>query len=236
MDGCPHHVIFFMVSFSPRKRLMVALLLFLVAASATLPLLGPENATLVDLSLQVSNLLGTPIFLGLHSNRNVAAPRTAVIVGAPLVSPDVFIDFDDQTFSTFAPLTNQYAALGVVFNPNTPAWFVDTFYSGAFPNAVGQSAMNFDQTSGVINFPVMLTFPSPVSGVTFAVVTNPGTTVFSSYLGATLVETFTAPTGYTGDFFGFTNSNFDSIVIDSCALTFRVCFLFFLLCLESCFF
>ena len=92
--------------------------------------------------------------------------------------------------------------------------FVSNSYGGAFPNMSGSVIANFDNNS-IITTPTFINFSTSESDVAFAYVSNPGTTTFSSFLGGTLVESATVGTGYDGHFFGFINSAFDSIRIDS---------------------
>ncbi len=57
-------------------------------------------------------------------------------------------------------------------------------------------------------------FVNAVSDAVFAIVTNPGTSIPTSYLGASQVETATFSTSTDGQFIGFTNSLFDRILIE----------------------
>jgi hypothetical protein len=59
-------------------------------------------------------------------------------------------------------------------------------------------------------------FSGPVSGAAFNFVTTGGDTIFTAFLGADMVEEFTAVTGEANDnFYGFTGISFDRIHIDT---------------------
>lgn len=92
--------------------------------------------------------------------------------------------------------------------------YVSNSYSGVFPNMTNSVIANFFPCCTT---PTSFSFSSTLSDIAFAFVSNPGTSIFSAYLGATLVESFSAGTGYFGDFYGFTGIAFDSIVIDTSA-------------------
>lgn len=87
--------------------------------------------------------------------------------------------------------------------------FVSNGYSGAFPNMSGSVIANFYPCC---TSPTQLTFSSQLSEVAFAFVSNPQSYTFDAYLGATLVDSFTIGTNYSGDFYGFTGVTFDKIV------------------------
>lgn len=93
--------------------------------------------------------------------------------------------------------------------------YVSNSYSGVFPNMTNSVIANFFNTC--CTTPTGFSFSSTLSDIAFAFVSNPGTSIFSAYLGATLVESFSAGTGNGGDFYGFTGIAFDSIVIDTSA-------------------
>ena len=93
--------------------------------------------------------------------------------------------------------------------------FVSSGYSGAFLNMSNDVISNFGGDPFSITTPTFINFSTPESDVAFAYVSNPGTTTFSSFLAGNLVESAIVNTGYEGHFFGFTNSAFDSIRIDS---------------------
>lgn len=87
--------------------------------------------------------------------------------------------------------------------------YVTTFYSGVFPNMSGSVIANF---GACCTSPTQLTFSSQLAEVAFAFVSNPQSYTFAAYLGATLVDSFTIATNYSGDFYGFTGVTFDNIV------------------------
>jgi len=143
---------------------------------------------------------------------------SACLIAAP--SQAAFIDntsgltgtFTTQTFNTNAgsgtAAANQFA--GMTFGAGN---YVDNAYNGAYPNMQGSVIDNFG--SGVEVNPTVIDFSSIMSSVAFAFVSNPGTSIFSAYLGSTLVESDTVATGYGGNFYGFTGIDFNSIRINA---------------------
>ncbi|WP_075794229.1 PEP-CTERM sorting domain-containing protein [Massilia putida] len=93
-----------------------------------------------------------------------------------------------------------------------PGDYISNDYAGSFANMNGSVIANFYPCCTAST---SFTFNAPVSDVAFAFVTNPGTSMFSAYLGSTLVETFTAATGYSGTYYGFENTVFDTVRIDT---------------------
>ena len=91
---------------------------------------------------------------------------------------------------------------------------VNTEYGGSFPHMESSVIANFYPCCTALT---SFKFGSAVSDVAFAFVTNPGTTTFSTYLGNTLVESFSAATDYSGNYYGFTNSLFDTVFINTSA-------------------
>ncbi|WP_332854466.1 PEP-CTERM sorting domain-containing protein [Duganella sp. S19_KUP01_CR8] len=98
---------------------------------------------------------------------------------------------------------------GVTFGAGN---YVTGAYDGTFPNMVGTVLSNF---SPCCTTPTTMTFASNLSGAAFNYVSNDGESTFTAYLGATQVASFTATTGYGGEFYGFQNVVFNSIKIDS---------------------
>ena len=127
--------------------------------------------------------------------------------------------FTTETFDTNAgdstPAANQFA--GLTFGTGD---FVSNLFDGVYPNMTGSVIANFTSfegcgITGICITPTFINFSSIMSDVAFAFVTDPGTSTFSAYLGANLVESATANTDYGGNFYGFTGIAFDSIRIDS---------------------
>jgi hypothetical protein len=126
--------------------------------------------------------------------------------------------FTTETFNTntgdSTPAGSQFT--GLTFGPEN---FVSDLFDGAFPNITGSVIANFTILGcgepGNCITPTFINFSSIMSDVAFAFVSNPGTSIFSAYLGANPVESFNANTDYAGDFYGFTGISFDSIRIDS---------------------
>ena len=126
--------------------------------------------------------------------------------------------FTTETFDTnngdSTPAGSQFT--GLTFGPEN---FVSDLFDGAFPNITGSVIANFTILGcgepGNCITPTFINFSSIMSDVAFAFVSDPGTSIFSAYLGANPVESFTANTDYNGDFYGFTGIAFDSIRIDS---------------------
>ena len=124
--------------------------------------------------------------------------------------------FTTETFDTSGAVAGSLAASqfsGLFFDTNL---YVNPDYGGKIPNMLGNSLGNFyDPYGNCCMSSTSFSFSSVVSNVAFAFASNPGTSTFSAYLGQTLVESFSAATGYDGSFYGFTGIAFDSIKIDS---------------------
>ena len=79
-----------------------------------------------------------------------------------------------------------------------------------YPNMSGNSIIN--EAEWISTF----SFLGPVSGAAFNFVTTGGDVIFTAFLGADMVEQFTALTGIENDnFYGFTGISFDRIHIDT---------------------
>ncbi|WP_229205229.1 MULTISPECIES: PEP-CTERM sorting domain-containing protein [unclassified Duganella] len=115
---------------------------------------------------------------------------------------------------TFTSGLSDWSAAGSNFNGVTfgDGNYVTDDYDGSFPNINGTAIVNFFPCCTT---PTTLTFSSNLSGAAFNFVSNPGTSTFTAYLGATAVASFTTWTGYGGEFYGFQNIVFNSIRIDS---------------------
>ena len=79
-----------------------------------------------------------------------------------------------------------------------------------YPNLSGNSIVNAAEWTSEFSF------SGPVSGAAFNFVSTGGDTIFTAFLGADMVEEFTAVTGEANDnFYGFTGIVFDRIHIDT---------------------
>jgi hypothetical protein len=124
------------------------------------------------------------------------------------------IHFDEVSVAAGDSVTNQYQSLGATFTgwyQNTPGGPLGNI---GVPNVDGYSLENFlpSQSHGPTQY---IDFNSPVSDAVFALGTQPGHAVITSYLANVPVETVTVSTGLSNasDIYGFTNSLFDSISI-----------------------
>lgn len=113
----------------------------------------------------------------------------------------------DSALPEGAAAANNFA--GVTFGAGN---FVTAAYSGTFPNMAGTVVGNFFPCCTT---PTTMTFAANLSGAAFNYVSNDGDSTFTAYLGATQVASFTATTGYGGQFYGFQNVVFNSIKIDT---------------------
>lgn len=134
------------------------------------------------------------------------------------------VTFDELgTLTVDQPINNQFSAFGVSVSSPSGVFANSQGASGLFNGSNGFNGNyigNFQwNSSSVIDAPdpnfVTFQFASTVSAATLAVISNLGASAtFSSFSGATLVETFTIPlVAGAGNFYGFQNSAFDRIVI-----------------------
>ena len=137
-----------------------------------------------------------------------AAQATPYQAPTGLAAPGQTIAFDEFGLPEGTAVTNQYASLGVSF----AGVFNTSAFDGAFPNISGSELADFNG-SCPCGPAVTISFAAPVTDAVFAFVSNTGNSTFTSYLGGTMVESASLGTGYDGQFAGFTNSRFDSIVV-----------------------
>ena len=131
-----------------------------------------------------------------------------------LASPGATIDFSEVVLPQDTPLGASFAAYGVTFSN----LFYDTSYNGSFPNTSGAAAVNFTGNGAGILNPFSINFLTAVTEAAFALVTQPSATptVIQTFLAGTLVESQNVfanlidPT----NFYGFTGSSFDQIVVN----------------------
>jgi hypothetical protein len=153
--------------------------------------------------MRLANLLSAAAVLGASA---MAHADNIVAAGSGL----------SGTYSTetFTSALSEGSAAGSTFSGVTfgAGNYVTDFYDGGYPNMNGTVIANFFPCCTT---PTTLTFSSNLSGAAFNFVSNPGESTFTAYLGATAVASFTAATGYGGEFYGFQNVVFNSIRIDS---------------------
>ena len=118
---------------------------------------------------------------------------------------DVTIGFDEVALTDGTPVTNQFAGLGVTFSQaltydNTVSTRPN-FSGAAFSNPAGQAfSILFSQT---------------VSSASAAITANSGGATFTSLLNGVEVEGFSTSLDLAeNNFYGFTGSLFDEILID----------------------
>ena len=146
-----------------------------------------------------------------------AANATPLNNSTGLASPADTITFSEVPLAGGTPLDANYAALGATFS----TLYYDTFYAGDFPNTSGPDATNFAGGCGVGSEGSCTTFTidfaTPVTDAAFVLVTNSSATpsVIESFLGGNLVESQTvfSSLSNTNDFYGFTGSLFDQIIV-----------------------
>ncbi|MGH8615384.1 MAG: PEP-CTERM sorting domain-containing protein [Gammaproteobacteria bacterium] len=126
-----------------------------------------------------------------------------------LTAPDVTITWNEVVLRQASPITNEYAAFGIAFAPNT------VFYNtqpGFFPTDPHAANFDFADHQSVLT---SMFFTGPVIAAAFNFITNPGTTMFTALLSNSLIETFNAATDLSGTtlthFYGFNGIIFDEI-------------------------
>jgi hypothetical protein len=129
-----------------------------------------------------------------------------------IASPARTITFSELVFDNNTSITLQYSSQGATFSPNlyyNPSG-VNAYNS--VPNISGSYLGNF--YPGYVD-PFNINFSMVQDSAAFVLGTNPGTTTFNAYLGATLVDSFSAATSHSqnNDYYGFTGISFDRIEI-----------------------
>lgn len=139
-----------------------------------------------------------------------AVPSHASLYQGPtgLTVPGTTITFDEFAVGNGTAVTTQYASLGATF----AGLYNTNRYNGAFPNVSGSELVDFNG-SCPCGPTIQINFTAPVTDAVFVFVSNPGTSTFTSYLGATEIESASLGTGSDGQFAGFTNSLFDTIIV-----------------------
>jgi hypothetical protein len=133
-----------------------------------------------------------------------------------ITDPTQVITFDEFTFPTGTPITNQYASLGATFSPglcyNVQPIFFPTASLGSFSCSGGAGGGNN-----------AIFFDGPVTGAAVALQSNPETTTFTALLDGVTVDTFSTGTNlsvlpdltHASDFYGFDNEVFDELLIQN---------------------
>ena len=124
-----------------------------------------------------------------------------------LSSPQTTITFDEFSIPNNTVVTNQYQSLGAIFTPNL---YQTPQPSGGFPNISGGNLGNF---SPVID-PFFINFSLDQTDVAFAMVTNPGTSTFTSLLNSIIAESVSFATNTTSPNWYVFNGAFDQIRVD----------------------
>ena len=130
-----------------------------------------------------------------------------------LASPDITLTFNEVDIRVGTPITNQYAPFGIASTTNL--FFTTDGIPIGLPHIGGARLNNFPVNTGPFLTPFSITFTQPLTGVAFAMITNPGISGFDALLDGGLVATADTPTDLTStnNFFGFTNITFDRIVV-----------------------
>jgi hypothetical protein len=129
-----------------------------------------------------------------------------------LTSPTETIDFTEVPLADGTALTNQFAAYGVTFSN---LWYSTVYDFGT--SIVAPEAANFSIGCPCVN-PYSIFFSTPQTDVAFGLVTNSGdNTTITALLGGSVVDSFTATTDLSGNFFGFTglSGGFDQIQLST---------------------
>lgn len=158
-----------------------------------------KSRTLVSTLALIASTLAVPAFATPIQSSTAPTSTAGTTINFNLAVPNA------------TPLTSQYS--GVSFS----GLLQNNDFDGAFPNVVGGGAANFVDGLANITGPGSINFSNVVNSAYFNFVSNPGTTVFSTFLNGVPVETAFLSTGYNGAFTGFQNSAFNSLRIDATA-------------------
>ena len=140
-----------------------------------------------------------------------AAQAASLTNTTGLTNPTQTINFNEVSLGEGEKVTDQFSSLGVSFTN----LYNTTLYNGSFPNIGGNSLGNFPDPYGTfIEGPFSIKFNTNQSAAAFAMVSNPGTSIFTALLNGAVVETFNAVTEYSGNFYGFTDILFDEILVN----------------------
>lgn len=133
-------------------------------------------------------------------------------------SPGQVITFDEFTFATGTPITNQFSSLGASFSPNMYYNVQPVF----FPTA---SLASFSPATNVSVF-----FNQNVTAAAVALQSNTEATTFTAKLNGSVVESFTTTTTlsvlpsltHASDFYGFEGIVFDELRIENASQLFQI--------------
>lgn len=176
--------------------------------------------------LTLSTLITCPLILMSPNQRYLLAGGLAIL-GTPafgavinlsatgLAAPVRTLTFSEVSIADTAPVTNEFAALGVIFSPNL---YYRTGDNPAWPNISGPNLRSGDPI--VNNF--SLNFDQPLTGAAFAAIASPATpTTFTARLNGIPVESFDSSVSIDNpnSFFGFEGIIFDEIQVAYAAET-----------------
>jgi hypothetical protein len=127
-----------------------------------------------------------------------------------LINPSQSITFNELPLAEGEQVTNQFSSLGVTFTN----LYNTTLYNGEYHHVAGNSLVNFRES---VNGPFSIKFNTNQSAAAFTLVTNHGISTLTALLNGVVVEKFNADTTTfptdPGNFYGFTDINFDEILI-----------------------
>ena len=157
-------------------------------------------------------LASMPFVLLLASSSAHASFINAASTG--IASPTTTITFDEVVLPFQTVITNQYSSYGVSFSPYA---VYEASEVGNLGGLQGHYVGNFFPGGSALQVESIV-FSAPVSGATFALFTQSGTTSFKAYFQNNLVEEMTVSTGTgglftgtNGKYYGFENITFDRI-------------------------
>ena len=152
-------------------------------------------------------LLGIAVVLILASS----AFATPFNNSTGLATPHTTILFSELGLPADTVITNQYAGLGATFSPllyQNPQGFPS-------PNidTTPDSVSNFSFSGGATQTVFSIHFGSVLTEAAFAMITNPGTSLFEALLGGSVVDSgsFGTSFGSPQNFYGFSGLAFDEI-------------------------
>ncbi|MGM9480736.1 hypothetical protein ACS5PN_06055 [Roseateles sp. NT4] len=129
--------------------------------------------------------------------------------GTGLASPQQVVDFESVPLTGNQPVTQQFAALGLVFE----SAYANADMGSPFENISGNRIGNFQWGIPALET-FAIHFAAPLSAAAWATGTSNGaTSYFEAYLHGQLVESATAPTSLSDpvNFYGFTGIVFDEL-------------------------
>lgn len=129
--------------------------------------------------------------------------------GSGITNPEHTVTFSEVSLTSGAVLTNQLAAYGVTFS--------GAYYDPQNVFFATPSIGNYSLCCGGVHNPVSIIFDAIVTDSAFQFITNssPPDSTFQAYLQGSLVDSFTAFTNFSQDWFGFTGLAFDEIRVSA---------------------